>query len=59
MTERLIWRDMDFFSNGLMLLFAVLAIFTLHMQIKEEEKYMEKRYGGAYRAYKEKVRRYL
>lgn len=47
------------FSNGLMLLFAVLAIFTLHMQIKEEEKYMEKRYGRAYRAYKEKVRRYL
>lgn len=47
------------FSNGLMLLFAVLGIFTFHMQIKEEEKYMERKYGEAYKAYRETVRRYL
>lgn len=47
------------FSNGLMLLFTLLAVFTLHMQIKEEEKYMAKRYGTAYQEYRERVRRYL
>ena len=47
------------FSNGFMLLFAVLGIFTLHLQIKEEEKYMEKRHGDKYKEYQRKTRRYL
>ena len=47
------------FSNGLMLLFTILAVLTLHMQIKEEEKYMEKRYGSTYQEYRKRVRRYL
>lgn len=47
------------FSNGLQLLFALLGIMTLHMQIKEEEKHLEKRYGSFYSEYKKKVRRYL
>lgn len=47
------------FSNGLMILFTILAIFTLHMQIKEEEKFMEKRFGGSYLEYKKKTKRYL
>ena len=47
------------FCNGFMLLFAVLGIFTLHLQIKEEEKYMEKRHGDKYKEYQRKTRRYL
>ena len=47
------------FSNGFMLLFAVLGIFTLHLKIKEEEKYMEKRHGDKYKEYQRKTRRYL
>lgn len=47
------------FSNGLLLLITLLTIFTFHQQIKEEEKYMDRRFGGAYTAYKKRVRRYL
>lgn len=46
------------FSNSLQLLFVLLGVFTLHMQIKEEEKHMEKKYGKLYLSYKSKVRRY-
>lgn len=47
------------FSNGLQLLFTLLGVFTFHMQIKEEEAYMEKRWGKAYLEYKNKTARYL
>lgn len=46
------------FSNSLQLLFVLLGVFTLHMQIKEEEKHMEKKYGRMYLDYKNRVGRY-
>lgn len=47
------------FSNGLMILIALLTMFTFHFQIKEEEKYMQKKFGKQYEAYRSQVRRYL
>ncbi|WMC93540.1 methyltransferase family protein [Kineothrix sp. MB12-C1] len=47
------------FSNGLQVLFVLLGLMTLHMQIRQEEKYMEKKHAGSYLAYRKRVRRYL
>lgn len=47
------------FSNALLLLFAFLGIFALHMQIRQEEAHMERTYGTAYREYRRRTGRYF
>ena len=47
------------FGNYVMYAFAIGAIVLMHLQILEEEKYMEETYGKSYLEYKTKVRRYL
>ncbi len=47
------------FFNIPLLAFTCFAIFTLHLQILQEEKYMEKVFGIEYREYRRKVFRYL
>lgn len=47
------------FSNALQMLFTLLAVFTLHLQIREEEKFMEKAGGPEYREYCRKTARYF
>ena len=42
-----------------LLVFTCFAIFTLHLQILQEEKYLEKVFGIEYREYRRKVFRYL
>lgn len=47
------------FFNIPLLVFTCFAIFTLHLQILQEEKYLEKVVGIEYREYRRKVFRYL
>lgn len=47
-----------FFNYGL-LLFTVYVIMMLHLQVLQEEKYMEKTFGNEYLQYKNKVFRYI
>ena len=47
------------FFNIPLLVFTCFAIFTLHLQILQEEKFMEKVFGIEYREYRRKVFRYL
>lgn len=47
------------FFNIPLLVFTCFAIFTLHLQILQEEKYLEKVFGIEYREYRRKVFRYL
>lgn len=46
------------FFNIPLLVFTCFAIFTLHLQILQEEKYLEKVFGIEYREYRRKVFRY-
>ncbi|SHI93755.1 Protein-S-isoprenylcysteine O-methyltransferase Ste14 [Tangfeifania diversioriginum] len=39
--------------------FAVLAIFSIHLFILKEEKFMDEHFGESYREYRKKVRRYF
>ena len=47
------------FGNMILLLFSIVAITMMHLQIIEEERYMETTFGGEYLAYKNRVGRYL
>ena len=47
------------FFNIPLLVFTCFAIFTLHLQILQVEKYLEKVFGIEYREYRRKVFRYL
>lgn len=47
------------FCNYLTIIFSLLAIITLHLQILQEEKYLEKAFGQEYINYKSKVFRYV
>lgn len=47
------------FANILLLVFTVFAIVMLHLQILQEEQFMEQRFGASYIQYKRKVCRYL
>lgn len=57
----------DFMYIGVLLLygnlltfgFSVFAIVMLHLQILQEERYLESTFGAPYRAYKKRVFRYL
>jgi len=45
--------------NIFMIVFAAVAVTTLHLQILEEEKYLAKEFGGKYLLYKNKTARYI
>lgn len=47
------------FDNVILLLASIFAIGAMHMQILEEEKFMEMTFKGTYIEYKKKVGRYL
>lgn len=47
------------FSNVLMALFTAFAVTMLHLQILQEEKYLQKIFGKEYAAYCKRVSRYL
>ncbi len=47
------------FGNVALLLFSMVAIIMMHLQILEEEKYMETTFRGEYITYKNRVGRYL
>lgn len=47
------------FGNIILLLFSLVTITLMHLQILEEERYMEKTYGEEYLVYKDRVRRYI
>ena len=47
------------FLNPFLLVFSVFAMAMLHMQILQEEKFMEKTFGKAYHDYRNHVYRYL
>lgn len=47
------------FDNVILLLASVFVIVAMHMQILEEEKFMEMTFKGTYIEYKKKVGRYL
>ena len=50
--------DLMYF-NLVMLLFTIYAAVMLHLQILQEEKYLEQTFGEEYTAYKQQVFRYL
>ncbi|MGH9584851.1 MAG: methyltransferase family protein [Bryobacteraceae bacterium] len=47
------------FSNWILLLYTVAAIWLFHRQISREEGYLKKHYGQQYSEYCDRVRRYL
>ena len=47
------------FFNPLLFVFSCFAGIMLHLQILQEELYLEEVFGAKYQTYKEKVRRYL
>lgn len=47
------------FGNTLLFITAALSIIMIHLQILEEEKFLEKTFGNKYLTYKEKVGRYF
>lgn len=47
------------FSNWILLLYMVAAIWLFNRQVSHEEEYLRKRFGQEYSAYCERVRRYL
>lgn len=47
------------YFNSVMLLFTIYAIVMLHLQILQEEKYLERTFGEEYSVYKKQVFRYL
>lgn len=47
------------FCNAATITLTMFAIITLHLQICEEEKYLEQTFGDPYRDYKKQVFRYL
>ena len=47
------------YSNILTIIFSLFAVIMLHLQILEEEKYLEKNFKDEYKVYKFKTNRYL
>lgn len=47
------------FFNLVLLVFSIFAMVMLHMQILQEEKYMEDTFGSEYEKYREHVYRYI
>lgn len=47
------------YFNGVTVLFTVYAMVMLHLQIKQEEKYLTATFGEEYQTYQTQVRRYL
>lgn len=47
------------FGNIILIVITVITIILMHMQILQEEKFLESTFQQEYRAYKSKVRRYL
>lgn len=47
------------YSNPFTIIFSLFAIIILHLQILEEEKYLEKNFKNEYISYKNKTNRYL
>lgn len=47
------------YSNPFTIIFSLFAITMLHLQILEEEKYLEKSFKDEYISYKNKINRYL
>jgi protein-S-isoprenylcysteine O-methyltransferase Ste14 len=47
------------FGNIILLILAVFTITMMHLQILEEEHFLETRFGNDYTIYKSKVRRYI
>lgn len=47
------------YFNGILLIFTIWVIAMLHLQILQEEKYLETVFGEAYRAYKQCTGRYF
>ena len=47
------------FCNILMIIFTIFTIIMLDLQIRQEEKYLVKRFGDKYLKYRQSVRRYL
>lgn len=47
------------YFNGLTVLFTLYAVVMLHLQIKQEEKYLVSSFGEEYQMYQKQVRRYL
>lgn len=47
------------FSNWILLLYIVVAIWLFHRQVSREEEYLRNHYGQQYSAYCDRVRRYL
>ena len=47
------------YSNPFIIIFSLFAITMLHLQILEEEKYLEKSFKNEYISYKNKTNRYL
>lgn len=47
------------YFNGVLLLFVIWVIVMLHLQILQEERYLETVFGDEYRAYKKRTGRYL
>lgn len=47
------------YFNGILLLFTIWVVVMLHLQILQEEKYLETVFGEEYRAYRERTGRYF
>lgn len=47
------------YSNILTIIFSLFAVIMLHLQILEEEKYLEKNFKDEYKVYNSKTNRYL
>lgn len=47
------------YSNIFTIIFSLFAVIMLHLQILEEEKYLEKNFKDEYKVYKSKTNRYL
>ena len=47
------------YFNGVLLLFTIWVIVMLHLQILQEEKYLETVFGEEYRAYRKCTGRYF
>jgi len=47
------------FFNWILLLFTVFSMIMLHLQIKQEEKFLNETFGKTYQKYKQQTRRYV
>jgi len=47
------------FFNWILLLFTILSMIMLHLQIRQEERFLVGAFGGEYQEYKQQTRRYI